>query len=216
MEPKIFINFKHYENAVGKNSELFLEQFNTIKNQDNVVYCLSEIDLRLNCKFPGLNIFSQNVNSNGYGPYTGHISIEALKSIGINGSIINHSENRLPETEIKAIVKRAHELNFTIVLCAENLDEIKSFAELNPDYIAYEPPELIGGNISVSSSKPDIIKDAVKLCSGKSKLLVGAGIKTGTDISKSMELGATGVLIASGIVRNAKPINTLVSLMENR
>ena len=47
---------------------------------------------------------------------------------------------------------------------------------MEPTYIAYEPPELIGGNVSVSSAKPEIIAQAAKACNGKTKLLVGAGL----------------------------------------
>ncbi len=216
MKPKIFINFKHYENAVGFNVTKLLDEFSNIKEQDNIFYCLSPIDLRLNEKYKNLNIFAQGVNASGYGAFTGSISIESLKSIGINGTILNHSENRIDPNLIQKIVEKSKKLNFTVVLCAENLDEIKKYSLLRPDYIAYEPPELIGGTISVSSSKPDIIEDAAKICHEKTDLLVGAGIKTSEDVSKSIELGASGVLVASGIIRNAKPINTLISLMENR
>jgi triosephosphate isomerase len=40
----------------------------------------------------------------------------------------------------------------------KNLKEGKKIEKLNPDYLIYEPPELIEGNISVSVAKPEIIK----------------------------------------------------------
>ncbi len=215
MEPEIFINFKHYENAVGESCESLLNQFNTVKN-NMIYYCLSYIDLRLNSKFPDLNIISQSVDLNGYGAFTGSISIESLMSIGIKGSLLNHSEKRIEKNNIVETVKKAKENNFKIVLCVENIEEIKNYSELEPDYIAYEPPELIGGNISVSSSKPELIEKASKICENKTKLLVGAGVKTKKDIDKSMDLGAQGVLIASGIIRDPKPINKLISLTGKR
>ncbi|MCL4406555.1 triose-phosphate isomerase [Candidatus Parvarchaeota archaeon] len=75
---------------------------------------------------------------------------------------------------------------------------------MQPTAIAYEPPELIGGDISVSSSKPEIVKefcDIVK--SGSASLpLIGAGIKTPEDVKKSVELGAEGILVASGVMKS--------------
>ncbi len=215
MEPEIFINFKHYENAVGNNCEKLLNDFNSLKD-NNIYYCLSYIDLRLNSKFNSLNIFSQSVDVNDYGAFTGSVSMESLMSIGIHGSLLNHSENRINEENIIKILEKSKNNNFTIVLCAENIEEIKKYSKFEPDYIAYEPPELIGGNISVSNAKPEIIEEAGKICKNRTKLLVGAGVKTKEDIDRSMDLGAYGVLIASGIIRDPKPINKLISLTHTR
>ena len=216
MSPEIFINFKHYENAVGVNTEKLLDDFAGVASQDNLYYSLSPLDLRLQQKFPGLNIIGQHVDSNGFGAYTGSVSMESMKNLGIKGSLLNHSEKRLHEEIIENTVKRAKDLDFKIILCVESIEEVKKYAILEPEYIAYEPPELIGGNVSVSSSKPDVIEKAAKICDKKTRLLVGAGVKTREDIETSMNLGATGVLIASGVIRNAKPINMLVSLLGNR
>jgi triosephosphate isomerase len=216
MEPEIFINFKHYDNAVGTKSEKLLMEFNSIKNQKGLYYCMAATDLRLQKLFPNLNIYGQHVDLNGYGAYTGSISMESLLDLGIKGSLLNHSEKRIEGSVIEAVIKKSKELNFKIILCVENLDEAEKYAKLEPEYIAYEPPELIGGNISVSSAKPEIIGQAAEICKGRTKLLVGAGVKTKEDIDTSMDLGASGVLIASGIIRNTKPINRLVSLMGNR
>lgn len=216
MKPEIFINFKHYENAVGYSVEKLLNDFGGVGNQDTLYYCLSPLDLRLQQKFPDLKILGQHVDPNGYGAYTGSVSIDSMKDIGIKGSLLNHSEKRLPEEIIENTVKRAKDMDFKIILCVESIDEVEKYSVLEPEYIAYEPPELIGGNISVSSSKPDIIEKAAKICDGKTGLLVGAGIKSREDIEISTDLGSAGVLIASGIIRNAKPINMLLSLMGNR
>ena len=215
MEPEIFINFKHYENAVGNNCEKLLNDFSNLKD-NNIYYCLSYIDLRLNSKFNNLKRFSQSVDVNDYGAFTGSVSMESLMSIGIHGSLLNHSENRINEENIIRILEKSKNNNFTIVLCAENIEEIKKYSKFEPDYIAYEPPELIGGNISVSNAKPEIIEEAGKICKNRTKLLVGAGVKTKEDIDRSMDLGAHGVLIASGIIRDPKPINKLISLTHTR
>ena len=45
------------------------------------------------------------------------------------------------------------------------------------------------------------------------KLLVGAGIKTKEDIGKALELGADGVLIASGIDLATDPEKALKELL---
>jgi triosephosphate isomerase len=76
-------------------------------------------------------------------------------------------------------------------------------AALGPDFLAVEPPELIGGNISVSTAKPEIVSGSVQRVhkvNDKVKVLCGAGVKSGKDVAKSLELGAEGVLLASWVV----------------
>jgi len=80
----------------------------------------------------------------------------------------------------------------------------KKIAELGPDFIAVEPPELIGGKISVSDAKPEVISDsvkAVKSINNKIKVLCGAGIHNKEDVKKAVDLGADGILVSSGIVK---------------
>ncbi|MDO8627240.1 MAG: triose-phosphate isomerase, partial [Candidatus Diapherotrites archaeon] len=82
--------------------------------------------------------------------------------------------------------------------------EAKKYAKLNPDYIAIEPPELIGSGKAVSKEKPELITksaDAVNSAKNKTKLLCGAGIVSGQDVAKALELGSKGILVASGIIK---------------
>jgi len=84
------------------------------------------------------------------------------------------------------------------------IEDAEKIAYLNPDFIAVEPPELIGGTVSVSDAKPEIISSsvkAVKLINNKIKVLCGAGIHNKDDVKKAIKLGAEGVLVASGIVK---------------
>ncbi|NHI02492.1 Triosephosphate isomerase [Candidatus Nitrosotalea sp. TS] len=92
----------------------------------------------------------------------------------------------------------------TSVVCVKDVNEAKKYAKLNPDYIAIEPPELIGSGKAVSKERPEIITNSVKAvkdAKNSTKLLCGAGIVTGDDVSKALELGANGILVASGIVK---------------
>jgi len=62
------------------------------------------------------------------------------------------------------------------VVCAQSPEECEKLSKFNPDYIAYEPPELIGGDKSVSDAHPELIQKAVR-ASGDVPTLTGAGIK---------------------------------------
>jgi len=74
------------------------------------------------------------------------------------------------------------------VVCVKNVSEVKSYVKLNPDYIAIEPPELIGSGKAISNERPELITKAVnmiKKSKNSTKLLCGAGIVSGEDVKKS-------------------------------
>ncbi len=145
-------------------------------------------------------VFAEHVDSTEPGAHTGVVTVEEIKVAGASGSLLNHSEHRLPFDEIKKTIKRLKDARLQVILCCQSPEEAVKFRDLKPDYLAYEPPELIGGNVSVTSSKPEIIKKIVNAVRPV-RVLVGAGVKTREDIIKSMELGAVGVLIASGLIK---------------
>ena len=138
---------------------------------------------------------------------------ELLKKSKVSGSIINHSEHRISPQEISKLVSKLRELKMISVLCVKDVLEAKKYAKLNPDYIAIEPPELIGSGKAVSKERPELITKAVNsvnLAKNNTKLLCGAGIVSGEDVAKALELGSRGILVASGIIK-AKNWNAIMS-----
>jgi len=138
------------------------------------------------------------------GSTTGFMVPEIVKKSKIDGSIINHSEHRITEKEIKSLVKRLKKLKLKTVICVKNVSEAKRYAKLNPTYIAIEPPELIGTGRAISTERPQLITnavDAVRSAKNSTKLLCGAGIVSGDDVARAKELGSKGILVASGIVK---------------
>ena len=93
------------------------------------------------------------------------------------------------------------------VVCAKDDEEVSRLSKFSPDFIAVEPPDLIGSGKAVSKVRPEIIKgsrEALELArpaNSSSKLLCGAGIVEGIDAQLSVEMGAEGILVASGVIR---------------
>ena len=97
-------------------------------------------------------------------------------------------------------MKRLQKLKLKTVLCVKNVNEAKKYAKLNPTFIAIEPPELIGTGRAISTEKPALISNAVKAVSSaknSTKLLCGAGIVSGQDVSKAKELGSRNITVNS-------------------
>ncbi len=99
-------------------------------------------------------------------------------------------------------------LNLISVVCTNNVGVSVSAAALNPDFIAIEPPELIGSGKAVSKENPKIITDTinkVRKINGDVKILCGAGISNGEDVRAAIKLGVDGVLLASAFTNAKNP-----------
>ena len=151
-----------------------------------------------------ITVLTQHLDDKKIGSTTGFMIPEIVKKSKINGSIINHSEHRISEKEIKNLIQKLKKLKLKTVLCVKNINEVKKYVKLNPTFIAIEPPELIGTGRAISTERPHLITkavDSVKSAKNSTKLLCGAGIVSGKDVARAKELGAKGILVASGIVK---------------
>ena len=199
------INCKNYEEIAGDKIVEFVKIVERIAKKHKIKIAIAPpqhlIGLVSNSSIP---ILAQHVDNFSVGSTTGYMIPELLKKSKISGSLINHSEHRISEKEIIALVLRLKELKMMSVVCVKDVAEAKKYAKLNPDYIAIEPPELIGSGKAVSKERPELITksaDAVNSANNKTHLLCGAGIISGQDVAKALELGSKGILVASGIIK---------------
>jgi triosephosphate isomerase len=208
------INCKNYEEIAGTEIIKFVKIAERISKKFKVKIAIAPpqhlIGLVSNSS---ITILAQHIDDSKIGSTTGFVIPELLKKSKVNGSLINHSEHRISSSEIKKLILKLKELKMISILCVKDVAEAKKYVKLEPDYIAIEPPELIGSGRSVSTEKPELITKAavaIKIAKNKTKLLCGAGIVSGNDVSKAIELGSKGILVASGIVK-AKDWNKTIS-----
>ncbi len=196
----IIVNFKAYDRAVGESSEEVMEACRKASEEtgEEVIVAPQPEDI---FRAEDVKTYAQHVDGVEPGSHTGSVLAEGVKDAGASGTIINHSENRLPDKAIEASVNAARSQGLETVVCAQNPEECERYSRYDPDYIAFEPPELIGGENPVSEAKPGLIEEAVDRTSDGVKTLTGAGIKSREDVEKSIELGCEGVLVASGVVK---------------
>lgn len=208
-----FINFKAYRESTGSNAVSLIRGIEReFGNNLSIVLVLNPLDSMIDTP---LTKFAQTAEPLAPGPYTGHIPLTLLKNYGYSGVMLNHSEFRLEQDSIVTSIKIARESGLKSLVCAANIKVLTEISRLKPDFLAYEPPELIGGNVSVSSAKPEIIERAAEILkNSKVKLVVGAGIKNANDIRISRELGASGILVSSGVVKSKEPIRVINQMME--
>jgi len=218
--PVIFINFKTYTEATGEKALELAATCDKVAREKNasIVLIVQATDIRLIASSVSLPIFAQHLDPVKPGSFTGHILPEAIKQAGAIGTILNHAENKKDNEFLKQAIQRAKETGLKVLVCAETIQRAKEIAlfPIKPDFIAVEPPELIGGDVSVSKANPEIIRGTVQAVQSIASIsvLAGAGVKTSADIKKSIELGAKGVLLASGIVKASEPEKVLIELVQ--
>jgi len=207
--PIVITNFKTYESASGM-AALELAKLHEKVGKElgvNFAICPQVTDIWMIASQVSIPVLAHHFDAGCAGACTGSVLPEALAQAGADGSLLNHAEKRISFPTIIESLTRAGQVGFYTLVCASTLEEAKQIAMLKPDAVAIEPPELIGGDISVSKANPDIIRDAVAQLNVP--VIVGAGVKTAEDVRIALELGAKGVLVASGITRAADPEKVL-------
>ena len=135
-----------------------------------------------------IEVISQNINDNKSGAYTGEVSIAMLNSIGVNTTLIGHSERRAYYNEDDALLLKkinlALESNMDIIFCfGEELKDRKSNSyfdivkaqlentvmKLEPNswkniVLAYEPVWAIGTGETASAEQAQEIHKFVRNC----------------------------------------------------
>lgn len=220
------INSKNYKEASGPSALKLsaamakVSQEAGIKNSAIQLYLaapafsISEIA----SNYPDMFILTQHLDSQPAGSTTGYLVPEIAMISGAKGSLLNHSEHRISAEEIQKTVEALRILGMKSVVCARDALEVGRYARFNPDYIAIEPPELIGSGRAVSKERPELISDSktalhAAFAKGQTtELLCGAGIVDRIDVRRAVELGANGILVASGVIKSSDWIEAIRSL----
>jgi len=207
MKPIIIINFKTYKQ--GKEVIKLAKKIQKVNNK--IIIGVQPSDIYELTKATKLEIFSEHVDAFKPGRNTGFIIPEAIKKDKAKGVFLNHSEHPLNIKTIKKTIERCNEVKLKTAVFVKDLKQAIKIKKLKPNYLIYEPPELVAGKLSVSKAKPKTIEKIAKRL--KYPFLIGAGIKTKKDIDIAIKLGASGIAISSVITKAKNPEKKLRELL---
>lgn len=170
MKQKIVIgNWKNYLNeseTIKLAKEILDEKFS-----DNIRLMISPCNLYLNqvnqiMKGSSVEVIGQNITSYESTSDTGGVTAIGLKDLGINRSIIGHSEVRKRNKRSKSedVLIEIIPTGFQFILCFENIEQIP-FDILNNSsemILAYEPVWAIGTGETASIEHINEIHRSVK------------------------------------------------------
>ncbi len=170
MEQKIIVgNWKNYLNkdeSVNLAKEILDE-----KIPDKIRVMISPNNLYLNqvndiLKQSSVEVIGQNVTSYNSSSDTGGVTIIGLKDIGVERTILGHSEVRKRNKNFKSeeILKELIPEEFKFILCFEGVEQIP-FNMLNNNFeiiLAYEPVWAIGTGETASVAHINEVHGMVK------------------------------------------------------
>ena len=215
-ESLVVVNFKTYETAHGSSAEDLARTMAGIETPARLVAAVSAFDLEAVVEAaPGLEVWCQHLDPVGFGSNTGWLHPLTAIERGASGTLINHAEHKVSLEHVAMLLEQVPE-GFSICACAANIEEARALSALEPTFVAVEPPELIGGDVSVTSADPEIVSGTAKVvkdvCASVG-VLCGAGVKTGDDVKVAIQLGASGVLLASGVTMSEDQLGSLENLV---
>jgi len=164
-----------------------------------------------------LLIFAQHMDSLMIGRGVGSVLPEAVKAAGAVGVMLNHAEKPLPLEIIHRTIQRADEVGLASMVCAGNLEEVEIIANLNPNILLAESPELIGAGKRGADDR-DAVRNINAIVWGiNPEILVlhGAGISCGQDVYEIIALGAQATGSTSGIIKAMDPYGMLEDMIRS-
>ena len=217
-KPIVILNYKTYLESSGEKALLLAKDLESVYDETGIPMIASPqaIDISKIKDETSIPVYAQHIDPITPGGNTGSNLLESFIANGIDGTLLNHSEKRMKLADIESVVSQAKKANIISCVCSNNVATSEAVATLAPNYVAVEPPELIGTGIPVSKAEPEIVTgtvEKVKNINKNVKVLCGAGISTGEDMKAAIDLGAEGVLLASGIIKAKSPKQALLDLV---
>ncbi len=197
----IFLNFKTYPETISQNAINLCQLIKDTSSPISIIPCPQTSDIKLvasNVKFP---------------IWTQHLDPEEVSKCSeqVSGTLLNHSNHPLDFHLISQTVKLCHHHQLKVMVITDTLEMVKKVTKLNPDYLGFEDPQLIGGPIPMVQAHPDLISKATTL--SRQPLVVGGGIRSAKDVAQAIKLGAKGVLVASEFAKSSNHQKTLQELI---
>jgi triosephosphate isomerase len=206
MEGILVINLKTNEMGTGEKALDLAKIAERVSKETgaNIILAVQASDIYRIFSKVKIPIYSQHVDPITYGSFTGHVLPEGVKKAGARGTLLNHSERRIDLETLEKTIKRCKEIGLKTMVCTHEIGEAGKIARFDPDYLAFEDPELIGTLKSISKLEPESVKefvDVVKEVNPNVIPLCGAGVANGDDVKAAIKLGTHGVLLATAVVK---------------
>jgi len=216
--PVIIINYKTYIQATGKGALKLTKVCEKVIKEHgvNIIVAVQAVDIFQLTQETEVPIYAQHIDPITPGSHTGFVLPEAIKEAGAVGSLLNHAEHKVDLKVLETTHDKLKEFKFETCLCAANPERSATLSALNPTFVAFELPSLIGTGISISKAEPELVEKSVEniMKNGKNVIpLTGAGVSNGEDVYAALKLKTDGVLLASAFTKAKDPEKVLIDMV---
>ena len=163
-----------------------------------------------------LLVFAQHMDPVAVGRGVGSVLPEALREAGAVGTLLNHSERRMTLGDINRAILRARDVGLATLVCADSPEEAAAVAQLAPDIVLAEPPELIATSRSAATEMRGFVERSVELVRRIDPgiiVMCGAGVQTPDDVEEMIRLGVGGTGSSSGVLKAADPVALMRAML---
>jgi triosephosphate isomerase len=162
-------------------------------------------------------VFAQHMDPVLPGRGVGSVLAEALRDAGAAGTLLNHSERPMAREDLARAIGRAREAGLLTLVFAATPAEAGALAQLGPDIVLAEPPELIATGVSAGNVMEGFVAEsvaAVRAVDPAILVMSGAGVNGPEDVDRMIRLGLDGTGSSSGILRAADPFAAMRAMLE--
>jgi len=197
----IFLSLKTYKQATADNAVSLCQKIKQVINQTKVpiIPAAQPFDLYQIKKQVDIEVWSQHLDPIDPDRHFGWLSPFSAKQAGASGCIINHAEHEVDFDTIKKTVAKCQQYDLKTLVITDSFELAQKVDVLKPDFLAFERPDLIGGKLAMIDAETEAIKKVIDMASVP--VIVGAGIRTGEHVKKTIALGGAGVILASAVVK---------------
>lgn len=158
-----------------------------------------------------LLVFAQHMDSLRRGRGMGSVLPEALKTAGAVGVILNHFERRLTADEVQRTMQRAEEVGLATMVCTDNVEQAVAVAQLRPDIVVVESPELIAAGAGHDTTPSVVAAANAAIWNADPDIVVirGAGIGNAQDVYEVIASGSQGTGSSSALFNADDPFEML-------
>lgn len=182
-----------------------------------IIFTPQTVDIqRIASETEHIHVFAQHMDSLEIGRGVGSVLAEAIKEAGAVGILLNHAEKRLTLAEMNKAIQRADSVGLATLVCADTKEEAMAIAQLEPNIILAEPPDLIGvGHQGVQDrSYLAELNERIRAVNPRIRVLHGAGISCGKDVYDLVTMGAEATGSTSGIIKADAPFAMLEEMIK--
>lgn len=203
--PMFLINFKRYEGTAGDDGLELAKAMQAVQERTGASLAVAPQtpDLSRIASEADLRVVAQSVDAAEPGRGTGEIGLPAVDAAGADGVLVNHPESPQTLADVEAIVGGCRERGLESIVCVDSVEMGRGVLAFAPDCLLFENPDDVATGRSLAETAPERVEAFVSMvreANARTRVLLGGGITTATDVERSLELGADAAGAASAFV----------------